>query len=72
VDQSELEEILESTGFRELLDKAAVDEVEARLNRWNLRLQAKHADGIHDPLLNGAISRPSKSAHECTGRCLYA
>ena len=51
IDQSQLEEILGSTHFRELLDKAALDEVEAQLQWLELDYQAKHADGVHDLLL---------------------
>jgi ATP-dependent helicase Lhr and Lhr-like helicase len=51
VDQSQLEEILGSTDFRELLDKAAIDELEAQLQSLQPDYQAKHADGLHDLLL---------------------
>jgi ATP-dependent Lhr-like helicase len=51
IDQSQLEEILGSTDFRELLDKAAIDEVEAQLQSLDPEYQARHADGIHDLLL---------------------
>lgn len=51
IDQSQLEEILGSTDFRELLDKAAIDEIEAQLQSLDHEYQAKHADGLHDLLL---------------------
>ncbi|HUQ92545.1 MAG TPA: DEAD/DEAH box helicase [Bryobacteraceae bacterium] len=51
IDQSQLEEILGSTDFRELLDKAAVEEVEAQLQSLESEYQARHADGVHDLLL---------------------
>jgi ATP-dependent Lhr-like helicase len=51
IDQSKLEEILGSTDFRELLDKAALDEVEAQLQSLEPDYKAKHADGVHDLLL---------------------
>jgi len=51
IDQSQLEEILGSTDFRELLDKAALDEVEAQLQSLEPDYHAKHADGLHDLLL---------------------
>ena len=51
IDQSQLEEILGSTDFRELLDKAALDEVEAQLQSLEPDYKAKHADGLHDLLL---------------------
>lgn len=51
IDQSQLEEILGSTDLRELLDQAAVEEVEAQLQALDPDYQAKHADGLHDLLL---------------------
>jgi len=51
IDQSQLEEILGDTDFRELLDKTALDEVEAQLQALDPDYQAKHADGVHDLLL---------------------
>src|SRR5450432_2104774 len=51
IDQSQLEEILGSTDFRELLDKATIDEVEAQLQSLDPDYQAKHADALHDLLL---------------------
>lgn len=51
IDQSQLEEILGSTDFRELLDKSVIDEVEAQLQSLDPDYQAKHADGVHDLLL---------------------
>lgn len=51
IDQSQLEEILGSTDFRELLDKSAMDEIEAQLQSLDPDYQAKHADGVHDLLL---------------------
>ena len=45
IDQSQLEEILGSTDFRELLDTAALDEVEAQLQALDPDYQARHADG---------------------------
>ncbi len=51
IDQSQLEEILGSTDFRELLDRAALDEVEAQLQSLEPDYHAKHADGVHDLLL---------------------
>ncbi len=62
IDQSQLEEILGSTDFRELLDKAAIDEVEAQLQSLDPEYQAKHADGVHDLLLNSAISTEAEIA----------
>jgi len=51
IDQSQLQEILGDNDLRELLDQAALDEVEARLQALDPEYQARHADGIHDLLL---------------------
>jgi ATP-dependent Lhr-like helicase len=51
IDQSQLAEILGSTDFRELLDKAALAEVEEQLQALDPDYQARHTDGIHDLLL---------------------
>src|SRR6202043_2588330 len=51
IDQSQLEELLGDTDLRELLDPAALDEVEAKLQALELDYQARHADGLHDLLL---------------------
>ena len=51
IDQSQLEDLLGSTDFRELLDKAALEEVEAQLQSLDPDYHAKHADGLHDLLL---------------------
>ena len=51
IDQSQLEEILGSVDFRELLDRAALDEVESQLQSLDPDYHAKHADGLHDLLL---------------------
>ncbi len=51
IDQSQLEEILGSTDLRELLDKAALAEVEAQLQALDPDYHARHADGLHDLLL---------------------
>ena len=51
IDQSQLEEILGSTDFRELLDKAALAEVEQQLQALDPDYQARHTDALHDLLL---------------------
>jgi len=51
IDQSQLEQILGNTDFRELLDRSAMDEVEAQLQSLDPDYHAKHADGVHDLLL---------------------
>ena len=51
IDQSQLQEILGDTDLRELLDQAALDEVEDRLQCLDVEFRARHADGVHDLLL---------------------
>ena len=51
IDQSQLEELLGDSDLRELLDAAALDEVEARLQSLDPEYRARHADGVHDLLL---------------------
>src|SRR5271167_1573437 len=59
IDQSQLEELLGDTDLRELLDATALDEVESRLQSLEPEYRARHADGVHDLLLNlGDLSEP--------------
>jgi ATP-dependent helicase Lhr and Lhr-like helicase len=51
IDQSQLQEILGDSDLRELLDSAALDELESRLQMLEPEYQARHADGVHDLLL---------------------
>ena len=51
IDQSQLQELLGESDLRELLDAAALDEVEAQLQALDPEHQARHADGVHDLLL---------------------
>ncbi len=51
IDQSQLEELLGDTDLRELLDPAALDEIEARLQSLEPDYRARHVDGVHDLLL---------------------
>ena len=68
IDQSQLEEILGSTDLRELLDKAALAEVEGHLQSLDPDYHARHADGLHDLLLKlGDLS-----AEEIRARCADA
>lgn len=63
IDQSQLEELLGDTDLRELLDVAALDEVEAKLQALEPDYQARHADGLHDLLLKlGDLSDPEIAA----------
>ncbi len=65
IDQSQLEEILGHVDLRELLDKAAMDEVEAQLQALDPEYQARHEDGLHDLLLKLGDLTES----ELTARC---
>ncbi len=51
IDQSQLEELLGDSDFRELLDPAALDETEAQLQLLDPDYHARHADAVHDLLL---------------------
>jgi len=65
IDQSQLEEILGNVDLRELLDQAAMDEVEAQLQALDPEYQARHEDGLHDVLLKlGDLTEA-----ELTARC---
>ncbi|HEY2013955.1 MAG TPA: crosslink repair DNA glycosylase YcaQ family protein [Bryobacteraceae bacterium] len=67
IDQSQLEEILGSTDFRELLDKSAIDEVEAQLQSLDPEYQARHADAVHDLLLKlGDLNADEIAARSAT------
>ncbi|MDE3197793.1 MAG: DEAD/DEAH box helicase, partial [Acidobacteriota bacterium] len=65
IDQSQLEEILGSADFRELLDKAALDEVEAHLQALDPDYKARHADGLHDLLLKLGDLNEEEIAARC-------
>ena len=68
IDQSQLEEILGSTDFRELLDKAALAEVEQQLQALDPDYQARHTDGLHDLLLRlGDLSTEEIQARSTGG-----
>ncbi|MGZ5721148.1 MAG: Lhr family helicase, partial [Burkholderiales bacterium] len=65
IDQSQLQELLGDTDLRELLDSAAIEEVEAQLQARDPEYQARHADAIHDLLLRiGDLDE-----HELLARC---
>jgi ATP-dependent Lhr-like helicase len=67
IDQSQLQEILGDTDLRELLDQAAIDEVESRLQSLEPEYQARHADGVHDLLLKlGDLSESEIIARSAT------
>ena len=51
IDQSQLQELLGDSDLRELLDGAALDEVESQLQATEPDRRARHPDGIHDLLL---------------------
>ena len=65
IDQSQLEELLGDTDLRELLDPAALDEVEAKLQALELDYQARHADGLHDLLLKLGDLSDAEIAARC-------
>ncbi len=63
IDQSQLEELLGDTDFRELLDPVALDEVEARLQMLDPEYHARQADALHDMLLKlGDLSESEMAA----------
>jgi len=65
IDQSQLEELLGDTDLRELLDGAALDEVEAKLQALEPDYQARHIDGLHDLLLKLGDLSESEIAARC-------
>ncbi|HYE26064.1 MAG TPA: DEAD/DEAH box helicase, partial [Clostridia bacterium] len=66
IDQEQLQELLGDNDLRELLDAAALDEVEAQLQSLDPERQARHVDGVHDLLLRlGDLS-----AEELRKRCV--
>jgi len=65
IDQSQLEELLGDTDLRELLDGAALDEVEAKLQAQEPDYQARHADGLHDLLLKLGDLSDAEIAARC-------
>src|SRR6202162_570384 len=65
IDQSQLEELLGDTDLRELLDGAALDEVEAKLQALESDYHARHADGLHDLLLKLGDLSDAEIAARC-------
>ena len=65
IDQSQLEELLGDADLRELLDSAALDEVEARLQSLDPEYRARHADGVHDLLLKLGDLSDAELAARC-------
>jgi ATP-dependent Lhr-like helicase len=65
IDQSQLEELLGDTDLRELLDAAALDEVEAKLQALEPDYHARHADGLHDLLLKLGDLSDAEIAARC-------
>jgi ATP-dependent Lhr-like helicase len=63
IDQSKLEELLGDNDLRELLDAAALDEVEAQIQSLAEDYRVRHTDGIHDLLLRlGDLSQAELGA----------
>ena len=66
IDQSQLQRLLGDTDLRELLDPAAIDEVEAQSAIAGCRnTSARHADGIHDLLLKLGDLSATRTAARC-------
>ena len=65
IDQSQLEELLGDTDLRELLDAAALDDVEAKLQALEPDYRARHADGVHDLLLKLGDLSDAEIAARC-------
>ncbi|MHB1936147.1 MAG: Lhr family helicase [Acidobacteriaceae bacterium] len=58
IDQDQLRDLMGDADLRELLDAAAIEEVEAQLQALAENYRAKNADGIHDLLLGlGDLTR---------------
>jgi len=72
IDQSQLEELLGDTDLRELLDGAALDEVEAKLQALEADYQARHADGLHDLLLKLGDLSDAEIAARCASQDVAA
>ena len=67
IDQSHLQELLGDTDLRELLDEAAIAEIESRLQCLDPDYRARHADGLHDLLLRlGDLSRSEIDARSAS------
>jgi len=65
IDQSQLEELLGDTDLRALLDPAALDEVEAKLQALEPDYQVRHTDGLHDLLLKLGDLSDAEIAARC-------
>ena len=72
IDQSQLEELLGDTDLRELLDPAALDEVEAKIQSLDREYQAAHTDGIHDLLLKLGDLSDAELLARCTDASVAA
>lgn len=67
IDQSRLRELLGDLDLREILDPAAVEEVEHELQRLGENRRARSADGVHDLLLGlGDLSRAEIDARSAS------
>ncbi len=66
IDQAQLQELLGESDLRELLDAAALDEVESQLQALDPEYQARHADGVHDLLLRLGDLSERELALRCT------
>ena len=70
IDQSQLEELLGDSDLRELLDPAALDEVEARLQMLDPEYHARHTDAVHDLLLKLGDLSEAELAGRSSGEVL--
>jgi len=72
IDQAQLRELLGEPELRELLDPAALEQVELELQHLDERRKAKSIDGVHDLLLRlGDLTAEeinARSALECGGK----
>lgn len=72
LDHAQLRELLGAAELRELLDAAAVDELALELQRLDLRYPVRHADGLHDLLLQIGDLRHDELAARCDSAALAA
>jgi ATP-dependent Lhr-like helicase len=68
IDQDQLRDLMGEADFRELLDRAAIEEVEERLQALAEGYRAKNLDGVHDLLLRlGDLTRQEILERSVTG-----
>jgi ATP-dependent Lhr-like helicase len=73
VDQSQLRELIGDAELRELLDGAAIDDVERQLQRLDPRFHIRTVDGVHDMLIAlGDLSSDEIAARTSTAEAAGA